>query len=253
MAILIKNSEQLKLMRVAGEIAAKTHMFLKKMIRPGITTKDLNRAAEEFILSQGATPSFKGYRKFPASICTSINCEVIHGIPNSKALRQGDILSIDIGTYIGGFHGDSSRTYGVGAISEENKKLIDVTRNSFFEAIRYAKAGRNLYEISAAIQHYVELNGFSVVRDYVGHGIGKQLHEPPDIPCYKPKNRGPKLYPGMVLAIEPMVNMGSGDVELLNDNITIVTCDKKNSAHYENTVVITDKEPELLTIMDEEN
>ena len=253
MAILVKSAEQLNRMRAAGEIAAKTHEFLRKMIKPGITTKELNRVAEEFMLKHGATPSFKGYRKFPASICTSVNYEVIHGIPNSKALKQGDILSIDIGAYIGGFHGDSSRTYAVGAISAENKRLIEVTRNSFFEGLRYARAGRHLHEISGAIQKFVEANGFSVVRDYVGHGIGKQLHEPPDIPCYKPPNRGPRLYPGMVLAIEPMVNAGASDVEILSDQITVVTKDGRNSAHYENTVVITNSEPELLTIMDEAN
>ena len=251
MGIPIKNAEQINRMRIAGELTAKCQKYLKTLVKPGVTTKDLNDAAEEFILSGGATPSFKGYRDFPASICASVNNEIIHGVPNSKALKQGDIVSIDVGVYIGGYHGDSSRTYAVGAISPDNEKLITVARNSFFEGMRYARAGRNLHEISAAIQAYVEANGFSVVRDYVGHGIGKDLHESPEIPHYKPRSRGPRLFPGMTLAIEPMVNAGSHEINLLGDNQTVVTRDGKNSAHYENTVLITNGEPELLTISDE--
>ena len=252
MAIQIKNAEQLRLMRVAGELVARTHQLLKKLIVPGVTTKELDRQAEEYILSQGAKPSFKGYRDFPATICASVNQEVIHGVPGLRTLKAGDIISIDIGVFIGGFHGDSARTYAVGRISKQDEALINVTRSSFFESIKYAKAGRHLHEISGAIEKYAEANGFSVVRDYCGHGIGKQLHESPEIPCYRPPSRGPRLYPGMVLAIEPMINAGSHEVTILNDKQTVITLDGKNSAHYENTVVITDGEPELLTIMDEE-
>lgn len=248
MSIKIKNSEQIQKMRIAGGIVAKTHELLKSYIKPGVSTKELDKIAEEYILSQGAVPSFKNYNGFPASICVSVNEEVIHGIPGIRKLRDGDIVGIDIGAYINGFHGDAARTHGVGNISPENQKLIDVTQQSFFEGIRFAKENCHLNEISSAIQEYVEKNGFSVVREYVGHGVGKDLHEGPEIPNYRRPSRGPRLCRGMTLAIEPMVNTGTYEIQVLNDNWTIVTKDKKCSAHYENTVLITDGEPELLTI-----
>jgi methionyl aminopeptidase len=247
-AIYIKNENQINFMRIAGDIVAKTHELLEKAVRPGITTKELDKIAEEFIRSQGATPSFLGYNGYPASICASVNEEIIHGIPSLKKLKDGDIISIDIGAYINGYHGDAARTHAVGNISSEAEKLIQVTKDCFFEGIKFAKEGCHLHEISEAIQNYVEQNGFSVVREYVGHGIGRAMHEQPHIPNYKPANRGPKLLKGMVLAIEPMVNIGTHEIKTLSDGWTVVTRDKKYSAHYENTVLITDHEPELLTI-----
>lgn len=248
MAIFIKNDEQIKLMRISSEIVAKAHQIVENAIKVGITTKELDKIAEDFILSQGAIPSFKGYNGFPASICASVNEEIIHGIPSLRKLKDGDIVSIDIGAYINGFHGDAARTHLVGNVSEEAKRLVDVTRECFFEGIKFAKPGHHLHEISEAIQIYVEKNGFSVVREYVGHGIGKEMHEPPHVPNYKPVNRGPLLQKGMALAIEPMVNIGTREIKTLDDGWTVITRDKKYSAHYENTIVITDNEPEILTI-----
>ena len=248
MAISIKNEEQIEKMRVAGKILARLDEVLKAELRPGITTLELDRIAEEYIRSQGALPSFKGYGGFPGSICTSVNEEVIHGIPGKRRLKEGDIISIDMGSFINGYHGDCARTYGVGEISPECQRLIDVTRQSFFEGIKFARAGNHLYEISSAVQKYVEGNGFSVVRDYVGHGIGKNLHEDPAVPNFKPMGRGPKLVKGMALAIEPMVNMGKYHVDVLSDGWTTVAVDGLPAAHYENTIVITDGEPEILTL-----
>lgn len=248
MAITIKNEAQIEKMRAAGKILARLDEVLKAELRPGITTLELDRIAEEYIRSQGALPSFKGYGGFPGSICTSINEEVVHGIPGKRKLKEGDIISIDMGSYIEGFHGDCARTYGIGEISKECQRLIDVTKQSFFEGIKFAKAGNHLYEISLAIQKYVEKNGFSIVRDYVGHGIGHNLHEDPSIPNFKPMGRGPKLVKGMVLAIEPMVNLGKWQVDVLSDGWTAVTRDGLPAAHYENTVLITDGEPEILTL-----
>ena len=248
MAITIKTPEQIEKMRVAGDILRRLDLVLRAEIKAGITTKELDTIAEEFIRSCGATPSFKGYGGFPGSVCISINEEVIHGIPGSKKLKNGDVVSIDMGSYIGGYHGDAARTYGVGEITEADQKLIDVTRQSFFEGIKYAKAGNHLYDISSAIQKYVESNGFSVVRDFVGHGIGRNLHEDPAVPNYKQIGRGIKLQKGMVLAIEPMVNAGGYEVKVLKDGWTTVTKDGSRAAHYENTVYITDGEPEILTL-----
>lgn len=251
MAITIKNSEQIKHMRAVGLIVAKTHELLEKAIRPGVTTKELDQLAEEFIKSNGATASFKGYRGFPSSICSSINEEVIHGIPSLRKLKDGDIVSIDIGAYLNGYHGDAARTHPVGNVSEVAKKLIEVTRQSFYEGMKFAKEGCHLYEVSGAIQNHVESNGFSIVRDYVGHGIGKNLHESPEIPNFRSRGkgpRGPRLSKGMTLAIEPMVNEGDYEIDQLEDNWTVVTIDKKLSAHYENTILITDSEPEILTV-----
>ncbi|WP_084757979.1 type I methionyl aminopeptidase [Defluviitalea phaphyphila] len=249
MGITIKSENEIKKIRKAGLILAKTHELLAQTLKPGISTIELDQIAEEFIRSQGAAPSFKGLYGFPASICTSINEEVVHGIPSKKVkLKEGDIISIDIGVYLDGFHSDGAKTYAVGEIPRETKKLIDVTRESFYKGLQYAKAGNHLYEISTAIQQYVEANGFSVVRDLVGHGVGKKLHEDPQIPNYKLPGRGPKLQKGMVLAIEPMVNMGTYEVRILSNN-TVVTRDGSLSAHYEHTIAITDGEPEILTIL----
>ncbi len=248
MAISVKNAEQIEKMRESGKIVAETLELLEKAVCVGITTKELDKMAENFIKSRGATPSFKGYRGYPASICASVNEEIIHGIPSLRKLESGDIISVDVGAYKNGYHGDAARTFIVGEVSEEAKKLIDVTRQSFFEGMKYAKAGCHLHQISEAIQNYVEAHGFSVVRDYVGHAIGKEMHEEPQIPNYRMPNRGPRLYKGMTLAIEPMVNVGTFEAKVLKDNWTVVTKDKKWSAHYENTILITDDEPELLTI-----
>lgn len=249
MAITIKTQQQIEKMRIAGKILAQLDEILKSEIKPGITTKQLDNIAQDYIRSQGAVPSFKGYGGFPCSICTSVNDEIVHGIPSLKTLKSGDIISIDMGTYIGGFHGDAARTYAVGEISDEAQKLIDVTKQSFFEGIQFAKSGCYLNEIGEAIQNYVEKNGFCVVRSYVGHGIGKNLHEDPEVPNYKTAKRGPKLQKAMTLAIEPMVNMGTCELEVLKDGWTAVTKDGKLSAHYENTILITDQAPELLTLM----
>lgn len=249
MGITIKTDQEVRKIREAGRILAKTHELLISALKSGISTKELDQIAEDFICSQGATPSFKGLYGFPASICTSINEEVVHGIPSSKRkVKDGDIISIDIGVCLDGFHSDGAKTIAIGEIADETKRLIEVTKQSFYEGIRYARAGNHLYEISAAIQNYVEANGFSVVRDLTGHGIGRKLHEEPQIPNFAVPGRGPKLVKGMVLAIEPMVNMGSYEVRILSDN-SVITRDGSLSAHYEHTIAITDGEPEILTIL----
>lgn len=248
MAITIKTEEQIEKMRIAGKILVELDEMLREMIKPGITTAELDAAAEKFIRDKGAVPTFKGYGGFPGSICTSVNEVVVHGIPGKRVLKEGDIISIDMGSFIHGFNGDCARTYGVGKISEEDQKLIDVTKQSFFEGIKFAKAGNHLNDVSGAIQDYIEKFGFGVVRDYVGHGIGKRLHEDPAVPNYRQKNRGIRLQKGMCLAIEPMVTAGTWQVEVLDDDWTAVTIDGKNAAHYENTIYITDGEPEILTL-----
>ncbi|MCL2405098.1 MAG: type I methionyl aminopeptidase [Defluviitaleaceae bacterium] len=248
MGIFIKNDSQVALMRTASHICAKTHELLASYIKPGITTIELNKIAEDYIRGQGATPTFLGYRGFPAAICTSINEQVIHGIPGLTRLKSGDIVSVDIGVCFKRFHGDAARTHAVGVISPEHKRLMDVTQESFFEGIRYAKQGHHLHEISAAIDDYVTSRGFSVVREWCGHGIGRQLHEDPQIPHYRQKNRGPRLSRGMTLAIEPMINLGGHELLMLDDTWTVVTQDGKYSAHYENTILITTGEPEVLTL-----
>ncbi len=236
-------------MREAGHILACVHEEIEKLIEPGISSKELDRQAEKIIRGYDCIPSFLNYNGYPASLCVSINDEVVHGIPNKKRiLHEGDIVSLDCGVIYKGYHSDAARTYAVGEISDEAKRLIDVTKQSFFEGIKYAKAGNHLYDISKAIQNYVESNGFSVVRDLVGHGIGKQLHEEPQIPNFKPIGRGIKLRPGMTLAIEPMINAGVHDVWFLDDDWTVVTQDGEYSAHYENTVLITEDEPILLSV-----
>jgi len=248
MAITIKTENQIAKMRRAGQLLAKTEELIAKAIAPGVTTAYLDKIAEDYIRSQGGIPSFKGYGGFPATLCTSINEEVVHGIPGKRILKEGDILSVDMGCILEGYHGDMARTYAVGEISAEAKKLIEVTKQSFFEGIKFAKEGNHLNDIGSAIQKYVEKNGFSVVRAYVGHGIGKELHEAPEIPNFRTLSKGAQLKKGMTLAIEPMVNVGDYNVRLLKDGWTTVTKDGKNAAHYENTILITDGAPEILTL-----
>lgn len=245
--IILKSKREIDIMRKAGRVVGETHAFLKDKIVPGITTKELDRMAEEFIRKQGAIPGFKGYGGFPASICASINEEVVHGIPGDKVLKEGDIISIDIGSIVDGYYGDGAKTYPVGRISNEDQKLIDVTRESFYRGLEFAKEGNRLSDISHAIQVFVEENDFSVVTDFVGHGIGKNMHEAPPIPNYGLPGKGPRLQKGMVLAIEPMVNAGSRRVQCLQDGWTVVTFDGKKSAHYEHTIAFTDDGVELLT------
>jgi len=246
--IYLKSDQEIEIMRKAGQIVAEALLLIEEAIRPGITTKELDTIAEEYILRCGARPSFKGYHGFPATICASVNEEVVHGIPGERVLKEGDIISVDCGAFYQGFHGDAARTFPVGKVAPEAQRLIDVTRESFFEGLKYAKVGNRLGDISAAIQEYVEKNNFSVVRDYVGHGIGREMHEQPSVPNYGKKGRGIRLQKGLVLAIEPMVNMGTFAVKELDDGWTVVTYDGKLSAHYENTVAILDNGPEILTI-----
>ncbi len=249
MAISIKSEREISRMREAGKILADVHDKLEEIIAPGISTLDIDRKGEELIRKAGCIPSFLNYEGYPASICVSVNDEVVHGIPtDSRKLEEGDIVSLDAGVIYEGYHSDAARTYGVGTISEESKRLIEITRLSFYEGIQNAYAGNHLHDISAAIQKFVEKNGFSVVRDLVGHGVGTQLHEEPQIPNYKPVGRGPKLRPGMTLAIEPMVNAGDWKIWILEDDWTVVTRDGSNSAHYENTILITEGEPEILSL-----
>lgn len=245
--IICKTEREIDIMREAGKIVALTHQELIKHIQPGITTKQLDTIAEKFIRSCGAEPSFKGYNGFTGSICASVNEELVHGIPGKRVLKEGDIISIDIGAKYNGYHGDSAWTYPVGEISEDDKKLLEVTEVSLFKGLEEAKPGERLSNISYAIQSYVEPQGFTIVREYVGHGVGQSLHEDPQIPNYGPAGKGPRLRPGMVLAIEPMVNAGKRYVKTLADNWTVVTTDGKNCAHFEHTIVITDTGYEILT------
>ena len=245
--ITLKSSHEIDLMRQAGKITAAARALAGEMVRPGVTTQEIDKAVEEFIRKQGAVPSFLGYSGYPASACISVNDEVIHGIPGKRVLQEGDIVSVDVGAYIGGFHGDCAATFACGKISEEAQNLIDVTRQSFFEGIKFAKEGHRLQDISAAIQSYVEDRGYSIVREYVGHGVGAEMHESPEIPNFGRPGRGPRLLRGMTLAIEPMVNAGTAAIKLMPDGWTVRTLDGKWAAHYENTVLITDGEPEILT------
>ncbi|WP_221569169.1 type I methionyl aminopeptidase [Alkalihalobacillus sp. TS-13] len=245
--IISKTSREVEIMREAGKIVALTHQELQKHIKPGVTTKELDAIAEKFIRSHDAIPSFKGYNGFTGSICASVNEELVHGIPGKKVLKDGDIISIDIGAKYNGYHGDSAWTYGVGEISDENKHLLEVTEQSLYKGLAEAKPGERLTNISHAIQSYVEAEGFSVVREYVGHGVGQDLHEDPQIPHFGPPGKGPRLKPGMVLAVEPMVNAGSRYVRTLADNWTVVTQDGKNCAHFEHTIAIVEDGFEILT------
>ena len=246
--IVIKNGQELQDMRMACKITAAARALAGEMVRPGISTGAIDKAVREFIVAQGAKPSFLGYRGFPGSTCISVNETVIHGIPGSYVLQDGDIVSVDVGAYYKGFHGDCAATFPCGTVSAEAKRIIEVTEQSFFEGIRFARKGYRVSDISHAIQEHVESNGFSVVRAFVGHGVGAQLHEEPEVPNFGKPGRGPRLLPGMTLAIEPMVNGGVYDVRVLKDGWTVVTADGKLAAHYENTVLITDGEPEILTV-----
>ena len=245
--ITLKSSHEIDLMRRSGKITAAARALAGEMVKPGVTTQEINDAVERFIRQQGAVPSFLHYNGYPASVCISVNDEIIHGIPGKRVLQEGDIVSVDVGAYIGGFHGDCAATFPCGRISPEAQRLIDVTRQSFFEGIRFAREGQRLQDISAAVQAYVERNGFSVVREYVGHGVGAKMHESPEIPNYGRPGHGPRLLRGMTLAIEPMVNAGSAAITQLSDGWTVKTADGKWAAHYENTILITDGAPEILT------
>ena len=249
MAVSIKSAREIALMRESCRLLEIVHDELGKAIRPGMSTMDIDRMGEKLIREMGCIPNFKDYNGYPASICVSVNDEVVHGIPSKdRILYEGDIVSLDAGLIYKGYHSDAARTYGVGNISKEAQKLIDVTKQSFFEGIKMAKAGNHLYDISNAIDDYVSSFGYGIVRDLVGHGIGTSLHEDPQIPNFRQRRRGIKLVPGMTLAIEPMINMGRADVEWLDDDWTVVTEDGSLSAHYENTVLITEGEPEILTL-----
>lgn len=249
MAVTIKSPREIELMRGAGRILAKTHEELAKNLRSGMSTWDIDHMGEEIIRSYGCIPSFKNYNGYPASICVSVNDEVVHGIPHKEHfLDEGDIVSLDAGVIYKGYHSDAARTYGIGEIDDDAKKLIEVTRQSFFEGIKFAKAGNHLNDISAAIQKYAESFGFGVVRDLVGHGIGSHLHEDPEIPNFARKRKGILLQPGMTLAIEPMITEGSYEVVWLDDDWTVMTEDGGWAAHYENTILITEGEPEILSL-----
>ena len=249
MSVTIKSAREIELMREAGRLLAEVHDELAAFIRPGISTKDIDKLGEKLIREKGCIPNFLNYHGYPASVCVSVNDEVVHGIPNKhRILQDGDIVSLDAGLIYKGYHSDAARTHAVGTISKEAQQLIDVTRQSFFEGIKYAKAGNRLHDISNAIAAYAESFGYGVVRDLVGHGIGTELHEDPQIPNFKQLRRGMKLLPGMTLAIEPMINAGTWEVCWLDDEWTVVSEDGSLSAHYENTVLITDGEPEILTL-----
>lgn len=247
--IICKTPREIEIMREAGRIVALTHQELKQHITPGITTKELDQIAEKTIQKYGATPSFKGYNGFPGSICASVNEELVHGIPGKRKLKEGDIISIDIGAKYNGYHGDSAWTYPVGNISESVQKLLDVTEKSLYLGLEQVKPGGRLSNISHAVQTHAEENGFSIVREYVGHGIGQDLHEDPQIPHYGPPNRGPRLKPGMVICVEPMVNQGRRYVKTLSDDWTVVTVDGKWCAHFEHTIALTEAGYEILTTL----
>ena len=253
--ILIKSPKEIEYMRESGRIVALALNEMEKAVRPGITTKDLDTIATTVLKEEGAIPSFKGQmgfegsKPYPATICASVNNQIIHGIPDNYVLKEGDIISIDMGALKNGYHGDAARTFAVGNSPDEAKKLIEVTKQSFFEGIKNAVNGNRVSDISHAVQTYAESFGFSVVRDFVGHGVGKELHEDPQVPNYGKPGRGPRLAKGMVIAVEPMINAGSYDIDILKNGWTVVTVDGKLSAHYENTILITDGEPEILTMI----
>ncbi len=248
--IVIKSKSELALMRQAGRIVARTLAELKQYVRPGVTTYELDQLAQRIITRHGAVPTFKGYRGFPASICTSINHEVVHGIPSKKrVLNEGDIISIDVGATLDGWIGDAAITLPVGRITERAQRLLETTEGALWSAIAQCRAGNYLENVSGAIQDYAESRGYSVVREYVGHGVGRQMHEDPQIPNFRQGKRGPQLKPGMTLALEPMVNEGVAETRVLRDKWTVVTKDGKLSAHFEHTVAITDGEPDILTLL----
>ena len=246
--IIIKSDQEVDLMRESGKVTGFILKELENFIKPGISTADINRFVEDTIRKNGMIPTFKGYCGFPASACVSINEEVVHGIPDKKRiLKEGDIVSVDVGAYIGGFHGDCAGTYACGKISDEAARLIAVTEQSFWEGMKYARFGYRVSDISHAVQKYVEDNGFSVVRDYVGHGVGANLHESPEVPNYGKPGHGPRLAPGMTIAVEPMVNQGDWRVKVMRDGWTVRTADGSLAAHYENSILITKGDPEILT------
>ena len=245
--ITLKSEHEIELMRRAGKITAAARALARDMVKPGVTTQQIYKAVYHFIKSQGATPSFLNYNGYPASVCVSVNDEIIHGIPGKRVLKEGDIVSVDVGAYIGGFHGDCAGTYPCGQVSDQALDLIRVTQQSFFEGLKFAREGYRLSDISHAVQEYVESHGYSVVREYVGHGIGRRMHESPEVPNFGNPGHGPRLLRGMTIAVEPMVNAGSAAIRQMSDGWTVKTADGKNAAHYENTILITDGEPELLT------
>ena len=245
--ITLKSEHEIELMRRAGKITAAARALARDMVKPGVTTQQIDKAVYHFIKSQGATPSFLNYNGYPASVCVSVNDEIIHGIPGKRMLKEGDIVSVDVGAYIGGFHGDCAGTYPCGQVSDQALDLIRVTQQSFFEGLKFAREGYRLSDISHAVQEYVESHGYSVVREYVGHGIGRRMHESPEVPNFGNPGHGPRLLRGMTIAVEPMVNAGSAAIRQMSDGWTVKTADGRNAAHYENTILITDGEPELLT------
>ncbi len=245
--IILKSPEEIDLMRRAGKLTAAARALAGEMVKPGVTTQEINDEVERFIRKNHAVPSFLHYQGYPASVCISVNDEIIHGIPGKRVLLEGDIVSVDVGAYIGGFHGDCAATFACGTVSKEAQDLIDVTRQSFFEGIKQARQGNRTGDISAAVQTYAEAHGYGIVREFVGHGVGADMHESPEIPNYGHPCRGPRLLAGMTIAVEPMVNAGSASIYQMSDGWTVRTADGKNAAHYENTILITDGEPEILT------
>ena len=246
--VTIKSEREIELMREAGRILAKVHEELGKELKAGMSTKEIDRICEQLIRGYGCIPSFLNYEGFPASVCVSINDEVVHGIPNKhRYIQEGDIVSVDVGAFLDGFHGDCAATFACGQVSDEAMHLIHVTEQSFWEGIKLARSGNRVYDISHAVQQYVEADGCSVVRDFVGHGVGAKLHEPPEVPNFGPAGHGPRLQPGMTIAVEPMVCAGDWRVKVLRDGWTTVSADGSLTAHYENTILITDGEPEVLT------
>lgn len=245
--ITLKSAHEIEAMRLAGKITAAARALAREMVKPGVTTQQIDKAVFHFIREQGAIPSFLHYNGYPASVCVSVNDEIIHGIPGKRVLREGDIVSVDVGAYIGGYHGDCAGTYPCGHVSDEALRLIRVTQDSFFEGLKFAREGYRLSDISHAVQTFVEANGYSVVREYVGHGIGRNMHEAPEVPNYGKPGHGPRLLRGMTLAVEPMVNAGTAAIKQMPDGWTVKTADGKYAAHYENTILITAGDPELLT------
>ena len=245
--ITLKSAHEIEAMRLAGKITAAARALAREMVKPGVTTQQIDKAVFHFIREQGAIPSFLHYNGYPASVCISVNDEIIHGIPGKRVLQEGDIVSVDVGAYIGGYHGDCAGTYPCGQVSDEALRLIRVTQDSFFEGLKFAREGYRLSDISHAVQTFVEANGYSVVREYVGHGIGRNMHEAPEVPNYGKPGHGPRLLRGMTLAVEPMVNAGTAAIKQMSDGWTVKTADGKYAAHYENTILITAGDPELLT------
>lgn len=249
--ITVKSPREIELMRKAGRLTARARTVARQMVSAGITTAEIDREVHKLIVSSGGVPTFLGYGGFPASICASVNDEIIHGIPGKRKIRDGDILSVDVGATLGGFVGDCAGTFPCGEVSDEARRLIAVTRESFFRGIKFARAGNRISDIGHAVSEYVESNGFSVVRAYVGHGVGAKMHEEPEVPNYGTPGHGARLIPGMTIAVEPMVNAGGYDIRVLDNEWTVVTEDGSLSAHYENTILITDGEPEILTMAED--